>query len=346
MAAQWCVNGRFRGQVQSGVQRIAAGYVARMQTPHCLVEPKGAAHGLRGHFWEQFALPKLLEGRPLWSPSNVGPLSVRQQVVTVHDAVIFDHPEWFSGTFVATYRYILPRLARRCIKLITVSNFSRTRLAEHLAIDKANIEVIWNGVDDQFTPRSSGEIGAAKAASGIGGERYVITLSTLEPRKNLDLVLKAWAKARPQLPSEYKLVIVGKRGDAAIFRRTKLDQYETSDVLFTGYVRDEQLPGLISGADALLYPSLYEGFGMPIVEAMACGTPAITVARASLPEIAGDAAIYVDPYQPDDLAAQLVRLSASADCRREYGERGRQRALQFSWQNATRHLDEVLSSAA
>jgi glycosyltransferase involved in cell wall biosynthesis len=342
---EWVVNGRFRGKVQTGVQRVAAAYLARIRSPHVVVEPEVPSNGLKGHWWEQVALPRKGGDRPLWSPCNTGPLLVSNQIVTIHDAVTFDHPEWFSRSFVSVYRMLLPKLAQRCRKIVTVSHFSRDRLALHLGVPKKAIDVIWNGVDSHFTPASDEAIAQARKAIGLEDAPYFLTLSTLEPRKNLKLVLNAWARARGRLPKHCKLVIVGPKGDSQIFRDTNLDGVG-SDVITSGFLPDEILVGLLSGAQAVLYPSLYEGFGLPVVEAMACGAPVITCALASLPEVAGEAAIYVDPIQPDEMAEQMVRLSQSAQLRGDLAEEGKAQAALFSWDNAAREMDSILAAAA
>ncbi len=347
MTQTWFVNGRFRGQMVSGVQRVAAAYLARINTPHTEIEPAISMNGMKGHAWEQFLLPRMARDRPVWCPCNTGPISVSQQVVTIHDAAVFDHPEWFSRGFAALYHLLLPRLARRCLKITTVSAFSRARLADRLGIDAKKIEVIWNGVDEHFFPVQYADVDAAKTAIGFGGERYFASLSTLEPRKNLTLVLRAWAAAQPHLPPDTKLLVIGKKGDASVFRDAPTTSFAGDEnVVYTGYVDDKMLPALLTGAQALLYPSLYEGFGLPVVEAMACATPVMTTARASLPEIAGDAAIYVDADDPEDLAKHLVRLTQSAEYREEYSGRGLQRAKLFQWSVAAGQMDGILAALA
>ncbi len=146
------VNGRFQNQRTTGVQRYAHEITKRLSLQAEIVAPRGWNSGVRGHIWEQTVLPQLARGALLWSPCNTGPLSVGRQVVTIHDCACFDHPEAFSRTFAAWYQWLLPRLARRARRVITVSRFSASRLADVCGVDVDQIEVIYNGVDARFRP--------------------------------------------------------------------------------------------------------------------------------------------------------------------------------------------------
>ncbi len=328
------------------MQRTAASLASRLKTPARVLEPRRQLGGPLGHAWEQFRLPQMVRGSLLWSPCNTGPLAVSRQVVTMHDAAVFDHPEWFAPNFASLYRFLLPRLARRCLKIVTVSQFSRERLAHWLSLAPERIDVVWNGVDEHFRPAETGAVDRARAQLGLGDAPYFACLSTMEPRKNLSLVLRAWAVARDRMPEQTRLLVIGKKGAAAVFRDSPASSSEPEGVVYAGFVAEALLPPLLTGATALLYPCLYEGFGLPVAEAMACGTPVVTTALASLPEIAGDGAIYVDPLDPGDLARQLVRLVSSADCRAEYSGRGRARAALFSWSEAAARMDAILGPLA
>jgi glycosyltransferase involved in cell wall biosynthesis len=336
------INGRFRRGPQTGVQRVASELIARLGVKAVEYVPVRHATGMRGHLWEQTMLPLLSHDKPLWSPCNTGPLAVREQVVTFHDAVVFDHPEWFSRAFVQTYRLLWPRLARRVRRVVTVSEYSRRRLAEALDIPPGNIDVVPNGVSSRFCVSTAEQISSVATQYGVQPQRYFVTLSTIEPRKNLPLVLRAWQSARARLPEDVQLLLLGSGGATHIFSGNGEEEISGNGVLRAGFVPDADLPALLGGACALLYPSRYEGFGLPILEAMACGTPSVTTALTSLPEVGGSAAIYVDADDPADLARQMISLWSEPSLRQELSEASLERARLFSWDAAARGMDDIL----
>lgn len=343
--AEVVVNGRFRCQRLTGIQRVAEAITSRLTIAHEVIAPtpKTRGSGVAGHAWEQLVLPARARGRLIWGPCNTGPLALDHQIVTIHGAGVFDHPEWFSANFVRWNRTVWPVVSRRARAVVTVSNFSKQRIHEVLGVPNERIHVIYNGVDEQFRPACSDEIDAATRSVGVAGRPYFATLCTLEPRKNLKLVLAAWERARHALHRDTILLVVGGKGSNAVFNQYAGDASAASDsVVFSGYVSDDMLPALLSGASGVLYPSLYEGFGLPVLEAMACGAPAVTTRRTSLPEVGGDAALYVDAHDPEDLAATLVRLSQSEALRRERRELGLARAALFGWGEAAERMDQLL----
>jgi glycosyltransferase involved in cell wall biosynthesis len=335
------INARFRRGPQTGVQRVAAEILPRLGLPHQEIAPASRSTGLKGHAWEQFVLPRLLKGAPLWSPCNTGPIMVRSQVVTVHDAAVADHPEWFSRQFIATYKLLLPQLARSARRIVTVSRFSQARLSAALGIPADRIEVVYNGVSEHFTPPAPDASAAAAAQYGVQPRRYFVTLSTLEPRKNLALTLKAWDAVRSRLPGDIRLLLLGGSGGAQIFAGTGLPA-DMEGVIRAGFVPDADLPALLGGAIALLYPSRYEGFGLPILEAMACGTPAVTSNTSSLPEVGGAAALYIDPDDAGALADTICTLASDEALRSDLSEAGLAQARLFSWTQAADQMRHIL----
>jgi glycosyltransferase involved in cell wall biosynthesis len=338
------INGRFRLQKKTGIQRVGQALTGRLSTPHVVIEPDGNASGMAGHSWEQFVLPVRAKGRPIWSPCTTGPVVAGAQIVTIHDVAVFDQPEWFSPTFVRLYRSLWPVLAKRARRIVTVSHFSKDRISQVLDIPANKIEVVWNGVDESFKPSPRAAIESAMASVGIANRPYFATLSTLEPRKNLKLVLQAWTRAKPYLPTDMVLLVIGGNGSKAIFGRSQLDDRAPgAGVVFTGYVAEEMLPPLLSGAHGVLYPSIYEGFGLPVLEAMACGVPAITTRLTSLPEVGGDVALYVDAEDPQDLADTLLNLANGRDLRSERSAMGLARAKLFNWDQAAASMDAIFA---
>jgi glycosyltransferase involved in cell wall biosynthesis len=330
-------------QEMTGIQRVGQAITGRLRTPHVVIEPKSYGGGTAGHAWEQAILPFKAGGRLIWSPGNMGPIIAGSQIVTIHDVAAIDHPEWFSPNFARLYGSLWPVLAKRAKQILTVSHFSKTRISEVLGIPSSKIDVVWNGVSENFRPASRAAIESATAFLGLGSRPYFATLSTIEPRKNLNLVMQAWALAKPWLPEDMALLVIGSKGSKAVFGTPAMNWKETEGVLYSGYVTEEMLPPLLSGAYGVLYPSLYEGFGLPVLEAMACGAPAVTTRLTSLPEVGGEAALYVDAADPQDLARTLISLASSDDLRRERSAAGFERAKLFTWDRAAAKMDTIFA---
>lgn len=322
----------------TGVQRYAKSVAARLPSIE-RVAPRKPLHGPLGHLWEQFILPLRLRGRLLWSPCNSGPLLVRRQVVTVHDAATLDHPEWFRGLFARWYRLLLPRLVRRAAHVITVSEFSRDRLVALTGVAAERVSVVPNGVDDSFRPLGEGERQRVREIYRLPS-RYLLVLGSLEPRKNLGALLEAWRRWEGR-PADLDLIVAG--GTWRSFADTSLDP--PTGVRLVGRVPDEDLPGLYSAATALVYPSVYEGFGLPIVEAMACET--LVVASEGLPAADPAVVLTMDSRDPDAIVAALQRaidLDSEEWARRLRA--GRQIADNLTWARAATEVDRILWAVA
>ena len=339
------VNTRSLTAVLTGVQRYAAELSALFGEKIARISPHRPLQGVTGHLWEQLQLPLLVKGRLLWSPANSGPIMVSRQVVTVHDIAVIDHPEWFNARFAGWYRWMTPRLVRNAAHVIAVSEFTKRRLIEVTSIDESRVSVVPNGVDKRFNPRSRGEVGALRHKLGIPSSSYILSLATLEPRKNLAGQLEAWSRCVAHLPDDVWLVISGAKGKEHVFGSLKLHSVPPR-VHFTGYVRDEDLPALYSGAIALLYPSFYEGFGLPVLEAMASGTVPMVSDSTAPQEVAGDAGITVDPHDQDSIASAIVRVIKEGVWREELSHRAVRRSEAFSWDRAADSTWQVLEEAA
>ena len=268
------VNGRFLNKPVTGVERYAREMTSRLGSRVRILCPTGASSGVRSHAWEQFALPRTIGGDVLWSPANTGPLLARRHVITIHDISPIEHPEWFDAGFVAWYRCLIPQLVRRATKVVTVSQFSKSRILERLHVPDDRIVVIPNGVDRRFRPgaRTACDRTDASAAPALGlTGPFILTVGSLSPRKNLGRLFSAW-----------QLSGLGRKGcvlavagvQCASFKRVDL-RTPPVGVRLLGYVPDAELPALYGRALGVVVPSLYEGFGLPALEAMACGTPVI-----------------------------------------------------------------------
>jgi glycosyltransferase involved in cell wall biosynthesis len=333
-----CVNGRYLVQRLTGVQRYAREITSRWE-PVPIFQPSRGGKGMLGHLWEQVRLPMLTKGL-LWSPAGTGPLAVRNQVVTIHDTAFVDQAACFTRAFAAWYQWLVPRLARRVRKVITVSEFSKERIVDYCRVAPEKVQVIHCGVGPQFQPQSEAAIAQAREKLSLP-PRYALCVCSLEPRKNLLRLLQAWG-AMPNRPADLQLVLVGAKGQ--VFGDVGLDEPPPA-VQLAGYVADDMLPALYAGAEFFAFPSIYEGFGLPVIEAMACGTPVLTSNITSMPEVAGNAALLVDPLKIDSIAAGLQQLADDTALRSRLRLLGLERAKAFSWDVAAARTWELLAAA-
>jgi glycosyltransferase involved in cell wall biosynthesis len=329
----------------SGAQRYTAELMSRWNGRAERVIPKGSLRGIQGHVWEQFILPVRLKNRLLFSPSNRGPLDVVNQVVTIHDMVYFDHPETLNRNFVAWFRFMLPRLVQRVQKIITVSQFVRERIIARTKVDPQKVVVIPNGVSSRFSPEAIRDRERALVHLRIPSPQYILALGSIEPRKNLGRLLRAWGRIQNALTGEVWLVIAGARGNPKIFRNHNVGILPPR-VFFSGHVADDILPALCAGAVAMAYPSIYEGFGLPALEAMASGVPLIAGDCGALREVVGDAGILVDPFNEDSLSEALLRVMEDGQLRPLLRARGLNRAREFSWDESASRTWSLLQQVA
>jgi glycosyltransferase involved in cell wall biosynthesis len=303
--------------------RVAPGRYALMRPPRAL------AHRT-GHLWEQGLLPLLARTAALiYSPANLAPLASSRNVVVIHDAAALRHPEWYSRAYVAYQRRVLPLLARRARLVITVSDFSRRELVDAIGVPERQVAVVPNGVDERFS--NDADPAPARTALGLDSP-YVLTVGTRIGRKNLAALEAAAARLAPE---GIELVAAG---SGRAYMRAEAD----GGLRSLGYVPDDLLPGLYAGALALAMPSLYEGFGLPCLEAMACGTPVVAADRGALPETCGGAALLADPDQPRAFADALVRAATDERERARLSAAGRERASGFTWRRAAEETDALV----
>ena len=319
IAPEIVVNGRFLARRVTGVGRYG-GEILRYIGKHCRVEST-RTQNWKGHAWEQFILPKKLNKNSiLWSPANTGPLMIRNQILTIHDLSPLEHPEWFRGSFAIWYRLLLPLLGKRVRKVFTPSEYVKQKVMKRFGIE--NVIVTPNGVDRScFHPNANQkEFDLPKS--------YVLFVGSIEPRKNLDLLLRAWAEIK-NVFKETELLIAGVGGN--VFSAMKVS-HEVERVHFLGYVEDETLAILYANATVFVLPSQEEGFGLPVLEAMASGTPVIVSDGGALREIVNEAGLIFCLSNPGGLKNALIECLSNARLRSELKEKGLVRAQQFSWQ--------------
>jgi glycosyltransferase involved in cell wall biosynthesis len=278
--------------------------------------------------WEQLMLPWQSMDL-LYSTAFVTPLAARwPTVVTIYDLSFLHHPKALSGARRGYLRLFSHLSCRRARRIIAISESTRRDLVKQWGIAADKIDVAYPGVGEQFRPLPEDEVEAFRARQGLP-PRFILHLGTLEPRKNLVRLIQAFAR----LKTDAKLVLAGGRGWLYDEITAEIERLGLQDrVVLPGYIADEALCFWYNAASVLAYPSLYEGFGLPVIEAMACGTPVVTSTASSLPEAAGEAGLLVDPHDIEMLAEALQRALTDEVLQEEMRKRGLSQAARFTWE--------------
>jgi glycosyltransferase involved in cell wall biosynthesis len=257
-------------------------------------------------------------------------------VFTLHDTAYLNYPEYHLPQNRYYLRWMMPRFLKSASAVIAVSEHTRQDAERHYRLDASKIHVIPEAVEARFRPLDDAAILAATRARFNLPDRFILFLGTLEPRKNLVVLLEAYALVRA-VCGDVGLVIAGGKGwlYESFFEKLRSLQLE-AHVRLTGHVPDADLPALLSCAEVFAFPSLFEGFGLPPLEAMACGVPVVCSNAASLPEVVGDAGIQLAPDDVREWAATLLRLLNDAPARADLRMRGLERARAFTWEAAAR----------
>ena len=356
------INGKFASQQLSGVQRVARAMVQALDEMDAdggeavhwvLLCPPGANapalrrievrfigwHGIGLHVWEQVLLPLYTARTGLLNLSGSAPLLKRRQICTFHDAAVFDVPQNYTRAFVGWYRFHFRVLARLASLLLTVSDFSRGRLMHHLSVPAKQIGIVSNGAD-HLDALADDESVLERLA--VASNRYFLVVGGGSVNKNLSVVAQA-LMASPMLGG-HALVAVGGRSKAVFAAGDSEPSAAASRVLDAGAVTDAQLKALYRHAACLVFVSSYEGFGLPPLEAMACGCPVVASTNAAVPEVCGDAALYADPTSVAQVQEAMEIVVSDSATRSRLIEAGRARVRVFTWQHAASQLLALIQS--
>jgi glycosyltransferase involved in cell wall biosynthesis len=302
-----------------------------------------ARHPFLYYAWFQFSVKSLLNKmKPdlFLSPDGFVCLGARcKQLVVLHDINFYHHPKdlkWLTGKY---YNYFFPKYAREATRIATVSEYSKNDIAKHYEINSDKIDVVYNGIHDFFRPANEKEKLETKAKF-TGGNDYFISVGSLIPRKNIPNLIKAYALFKQQSKSNLKLVLVGSQywGTAEIHKIITENNLtstslvtKTADVIFTGRLSNADLNLVLASATALTFVPYYEGFGIPLIEAMQTHTPIIASNVTSLPEIAGNAAVYVNPLNVNEIADAMLKIYNDKNLQQTLIEKGNLQKQKFSW---------------
>ena len=288
-----------------------------------------------GLFWERVILPRIASKQNvdlLYCPNGNAPLipTSYSVVVCIHDVNSFEG--WSSSIHQLYRRAMIPLGARLADSVITVSEFSKQEIATHLDISLESIHVVHNGIDEIFFSDSSGDQFRLPS-------QYILFVGALNPRKNIKNIIRSFIILKDKSDFDTDLVIIGPR-NKKIFKNMSIE--ERNDIHTPGFVTKKQLKHAYINADVFLYPSLYEGFGLPPLEAMACGTPVIASNRTSMPEILNDAALLIDPTNVDEIVNSVKKILENGNKADELRVAGKTRAKKFTWTKATKTLTQKL----
>jgi glycosyltransferase involved in cell wall biosynthesis len=355
MKSAFTINGRFLTRAATGVDRFALQLVRawwprhganqtavvampKLKSPPPIEQlfgfrlPINMTGILHGHFWEQMNLPFISEDSVLLNLCNSGPVARNRQLVVLHDAAIMATPKAYSFAYRNLHRNLVTGLLRHSAVIATVSKFSASEISRWFGRRARGIEVICESGEHvlNYAPDA-----LVLQKLNLVGRKYLLAVGSANPNKNLGALILAFDSLQDL---DIKLVVVG-HANSRVFASSN---WVHKNVLAAGNVNDGELRALYANAECFVFPSLYEGFGLPPLEAMHCGCPVVVSNRASMPEICGDAAIYCDPYSPADIADKIRLILSSRHLRQEIIEAGYIRLRQYSWAVAAKQLDEII----
>ena len=277
------------------------------------------------------------------------PVRAARSILTVHDLAFLLYPECAHASLRAYLERTVPRSVQRADYVVADSENTRNDVICLLGVPPERVTVVPGGVDPAFQPVTDpARLAALRQTIGLDETTpYILFIGVIEPRKNLVGLIEAFDILKDRRPLPHKLVVAGRRGwlSDSTMERAERSKYRR-DIVFTGFIPDGELPTLYSAAEAFAFPSHYEGFGLPVLEAMACGTPVVASRASSLPEIVGDAGMQVDPDDPERLASALELLALNPEMRADFRARGLERASTFTWDAAAKVMLDVYRKVA
>jgi glycosyltransferase involved in cell wall biosynthesis len=345
------INARFLTQEITGSQRFAIEISRQLKHLHPeikFIAPKNIIHkeiaeelevevcgNLKGHLWEQIELPlclKLKNNPVLINLVNTAPLVYKNKIVTILDLSWKNFPYAVSKKFYLWYKFLIPKIAKNSKHIMTISEFSKKDISESLNIPREKISIIDCAISGYFK-----ELDFKK-------ERIVLAVGSLHPFKNLERLINGFIFLTENNKFlSYKLVLIGGK-NKKVLADVNFDKYfARKDIVFTGYVDDECLVEFYNKADVFVFPSLFEGFGIPPLEAMACGCPVICSTAASLPEVCGDAAYYINPYSVNDIAKGITEVLTNEDLKQDLTRRGFENIKRFSWEKSAEQMINIIN---
>jgi glycosyltransferase involved in cell wall biosynthesis len=354
------INGKFLTAQMTGVHRVAAQLIRQLErhremlgsqfnSEPVVIGPPNVRHSpfetfsvarrghLRGQLWEQVDLPRIARHDLLLNLCNLGPIATSNAITMIHDAQVFISPGSYTYPFRTWYRNVLPIIGHRHRRILTVSDFSASQLRLHRIAEQQDISIVHNGVDHILDyPRNPQII----ERLGLNGQRFVVGLATTQAHKNIALLFSAFSSSTL---SDLRLVLFGSE------QRTDFElkgAHVPSNVIFAGRLSDGELRSLLEEALCVAFPSTTEGFGLPPLEGMAVGCPAVLAPCGALPEVAGAAALYASPFEPRQWVEAIRSLADSTELRMNYAAAGLSRAKQFTWQRAGDVLAEIIREIA
>jgi glycosyltransferase involved in cell wall biosynthesis len=316
-------------------------------TPVVIAPP--ARHPLLWKIWFNWSVPRAIKKHKadlFLSPD--GFLSLRlsiPQLPVIHDLNFEAFPNDLRASHSHYYRNNFPKFAQVAARIVTVSEFSKQDIAARYHINHNDIDVVYNAVSEGFKPSDNKNVSEFKSAH-TGGCNYFIFVGAMHPRKNIERLLLAFDQCKTNNPGPYKLLLTGNKYWWNAEIKTTYDQLKfKEDVVFTGRLDDEQLNTALSGAIALTFVPYFEGFGIPILEAFACRCPVITSNITAMPEVAGDAALLVNPYSVTEIAEAMAKIERNSELRALLIEKGIARLRQFNWETSASKLWKSIEKA-